>query len=235
MESHTTLQDVPIPHACSVQPGRPRSALADEAILKAASELLIEVGYQALRMEKVAARAGVSKATLYRRHNDKNALVTAMILATARSSPRDFALPAGSTRQSLEFVLRMAAGAMSQPRWLPIMGAMLSEGAREGGLADIVRAQILDESSALVARLVQSGIARGDLHPGASAEVINDLLFGSVVLRSLLGKEINDEWLDQMLSGVLAGFGVRSAEPPARVAADATTGEQSTAGVHSWE
>src|SRR5207244_13402292 len=52
-------------------PGRPRSAEADQAILGATISLLAEGGYDALTMEKVAARAGVGKATVYRRWGSK--------------------------------------------------------------------------------------------------------------------------------------------------------------------
>src|SRR6201996_2713157 len=46
--------------------GRPRSAKAQEAILQAAAGLLLEHGLDAVSMDEVAARAGVSKATIYR-------------------------------------------------------------------------------------------------------------------------------------------------------------------------
>jgi AcrR family transcriptional regulator len=48
-------------------PGRPRDARADDAIAAAVAELLAEVGYDALTIEGVAARAGVAKTTIYRR------------------------------------------------------------------------------------------------------------------------------------------------------------------------
>ena len=46
--------------------GRPRSEKAKQAILTAASELLLEQGLHAMSMDDVAERAGVSKATIYR-------------------------------------------------------------------------------------------------------------------------------------------------------------------------
>jgi AcrR family transcriptional regulator len=54
--------------------GRPRSAESTEAILDTAAELLDEIGYEALTMQIVAERAGVSMATIYRRWSTKSAL-----------------------------------------------------------------------------------------------------------------------------------------------------------------
>ena len=55
--------------------GRPRSADADEAILAATLAIAGEVGFRGLAMDVVAERAGVSKATIYRRWSSKEALV----------------------------------------------------------------------------------------------------------------------------------------------------------------
>lgn len=55
--------------------GRPRSAQSHQAILNAALDLLAEQGYQAMTIEGVAERAGVGKATIYRRWPSKEELV----------------------------------------------------------------------------------------------------------------------------------------------------------------
>ena len=55
--------------------GRPRDPHVDQAILSAALDLLIEEGFPRLSIEGVAARAGVGKATIYRRWDSKTALV----------------------------------------------------------------------------------------------------------------------------------------------------------------
>lgn len=60
-------------------PGRPRSAEADAAILDAALDLLIERGVETTSIEQVARRAGVTRATVYRRFPDKIQMLIAAI------------------------------------------------------------------------------------------------------------------------------------------------------------
>src|ERR1700755_625442 len=63
-------------------PGRPRNAQADEAILEAVLELL-SAGHSAaaISIEAVAAKAGVGKATIYRRWPNKEALLIDAVTA----------------------------------------------------------------------------------------------------------------------------------------------------------
>jgi DNA invertase Pin-like site-specific DNA recombinase len=57
--------------------GRPRSTKAHAAVLRAAAELLLEHGLDAVSMDEVAGRAGVSKATIYRWWPTKETLALA--------------------------------------------------------------------------------------------------------------------------------------------------------------
>lgn len=59
--------------------GRPRDTAKDEAILQAAGDLFMEHGYEAVSLDAVAQRAGVSKATIYARYADKDALFAAVL------------------------------------------------------------------------------------------------------------------------------------------------------------
>ncbi|MEU3622417.1 TetR/AcrR family transcriptional regulator [Amycolatopsis coloradensis] len=69
-------------------PGRPRSREADAAILDAALDLLIESGAGATSIEQVARRAGVTRATVYRRFPDKTRLLIAALEAAYGNPPR---------------------------------------------------------------------------------------------------------------------------------------------------
>ncbi len=212
----------------TARPGRPRSLSADQAIIDAAAALLREVGYRAMCMEAVAARAGVSKATLYRRHNDKAALVTATILAISGTPPREMPAPVGPVRTSMTVMLKTAARAIANPSWLPILGAMFAEDPRDGGLSATMRAQILDPSAELVSNLVTTGAARGELRPTLSAEVANDVLFGSLLARSMLGEEITDAWIDAVIASVWDGFGAEPEHGAESADESAATGHAST-------
>src|SRR5439155_22880130 len=66
--------------------GRPRSEKAKQAILTAASDLLLDRGLRAMSMDDVAERAGVSKATIYRWWASKE-LLALDALATAWAAP----------------------------------------------------------------------------------------------------------------------------------------------------
>lgn len=67
--------------------GRPRDAAREAALIHAAQGLLVEVGYERLSMDAVAARAGASKATLYRRWPSKVDLVVAAVDAFGWDDP----------------------------------------------------------------------------------------------------------------------------------------------------
>src|SRR5204862_6257627 len=90
--------------------GRPREARADRAIVTATLELMAERGVRDLRMDDVADRAGVGKATIYRRYRSKDALVTDAV-ATLVS---EIEMPdAGSTRADLLALMGQAVALYS--------------------------------------------------------------------------------------------------------------------------
>lgn len=59
------------------RPGRPRDATVEVRVLGATQDVLIEVGFDQLTIDEVAGRCGMSRATIYRRWNDKTELVVA--------------------------------------------------------------------------------------------------------------------------------------------------------------
>jgi AcrR family transcriptional regulator len=91
-------------------PGRPRNPEADAAILAAAVELLIEGGTAAASIEQVAQRAGVTRATIYRRFTGRTELLIAAIEAAFGNPPEVPEI------RDLDHMLTAWAHAASQPR-----------------------------------------------------------------------------------------------------------------------
>src|SRR6187399_1916958 len=79
--------------------GRPRSDRAHRAILDAAQELLAEDGFSGLRLEHVATRAGVGKATIYRRWGSRQELALELLVELA--GPHIPVAETGDTREEL--------------------------------------------------------------------------------------------------------------------------------------
>src|SRR5437764_7469664 len=99
--------------------GRPRSDRAHRAILDAARELLVAGGFADLRLEHVAARAGVGKATIYRRWHSKEELALDLMLELA--SPNIPVVEIGDTRAELAAVVHNAMRALTDTEFGPVL------------------------------------------------------------------------------------------------------------------
>ena len=119
--------------------GRPLDPALDGAALEAAVELLRERGYQRLRVDDVAARAGVGLGALYRRWPTKRDLVLAALAAAAPD--RDVPVTSDAAADVVAGLLQMARG-LAGPR-SRILGGLLSELPDEPELADAVRGTLL--------------------------------------------------------------------------------------------
>jgi AcrR family transcriptional regulator len=183
-------------------PGRPRSAKADEAIMKAVIDLLQQgVSVGDLSMEAVAARAGVGKATIYRRWPNKDALLIDTVRTMKGPPPEpkgesvrdDLILLVASARnkRSEEFgrvaacmlpqffrdeKLRTAFHAVTEPR-RDVMRAILRRGIESGELRPDLDVELT------VLMLVAPGLAQNMLNtvPGAPKEKFAELLVDAIL------------------------------------------------------
>lgn len=160
-------------------PGRPRSAQADEAIVDATIALLTEEGFDRLSMDAVAARAGVGKATIYRRWPSKEALV---IDAVARRSDPFPADREGPIRERIVAILEgvLTKSRTGVGRLLPCMvGASVSNPA----LASHYRTQIIEPRRAHIAEVIRDGVRRGELREDLDVDAAIDAIVGPLVYR----------------------------------------------------
>ena len=189
------------------QGGRPRSEKAHRAILDAARAELIEEGFTRFRLEHVAARAGVGKATIYRRWPSKEALAGELLAELA--APHIDVIDSGDTRAELASCTDNALRAIRDTTFGPVVRALLSQIAINPGLGDPFRATVVQARRAEIARVVQRGIARGDLRPDTDLEIATELLIGPVYFRLIFGGELDDSLVVRVADAVMEAFAVR--------------------------
>jgi AcrR family transcriptional regulator len=184
--------------------GRPRSEAARRAILYAAREELVEHGFSRLRLEHVAARAGVGKATIYRRWPSKEALAQELLAELA--APHIAVEDMGDTRAELRACVDHARHAVAETPFGPVIRALLSQIAVNPALGDPFRASVVRARRDEVARVLQRGIERGDLRPDADVDIATELLVGPVYFRLMFGGDLDPAFADRVAASVHRGF-----------------------------
>ena len=200
--------------------GRPRSDEVHRRILDATRELLTEQGFSALRLEHVAARAGVGKATIYRRWGSKEALAQELLAELA--GPHIAVAETGDTRAELLAAVLNPMRAVTHTPFGPVIRALLSQIAVNPTLGDPFRATVVQARRDEIARVVRRGIARGDLRPDADPEIATELLVGPVYFRLMFGGELTPRFASRIVDSVLGGY---AAVTPSPVAAKSSSGK----------
>jgi AcrR family transcriptional regulator len=177
---------------------------ADEAILEAAVDLFAEGGLDGLTVEGVAARAGVGKATVYRRYPCKVDLV---IAASHSFAIRNERTDTGTTRGDLRAMVDGLIELLTSTALGRAMPMMVADRARIPELADAHRG-IVAEKRAQHRQVVLRGIARGDLRPDVDPEAVIDAYVGPVFYRFLISDApLDDAFADSLVDTVLRAFG----------------------------
>jgi AcrR family transcriptional regulator len=162
--------------------GRPRDPHVDSAIRKAALELLVEEGFARMSMEAVATRAGVGKAAIYRRWDNKTALVVDAIhdiVANKYDWPHT-----DDIRADLEVIFSKAVEKMRGIEG-GLMSSVVSELVRNRELAETVRAQFIGCQRSDIVDRIRQAMESGELPPG-NAELLAEVGFAIIHHRTLL-------------------------------------------------
>jgi AcrR family transcriptional regulator len=177
------------------------------AILDAARELLIEEGFTRLRLEHVAARAGVGKNTIYRRWSSKEDLTLELLLELAQ--PHLAIRDVGDTRAELMAAVQNPIRAITGSPFGPVIRAMMSQIAGNPAIGDPFRAAVVAARRAEIGRVIERGINRGDLRADSDASVATELLAGPVYFRLVFGGALDDDLAERVVDAVLNGFARR--------------------------
>lgn len=164
-------------------PGRRRSNQAHQAILQATFEVLEQVGYRAMTIEGIAARAGVGKKTIYRWWPSKAAV--ALETVTTYSNEQEQFPDTGSLGGDLLAYFEQAFPAL-QGKAGTVLSGLTAEAQLDPEFAhQFQQAFIVPRKKALIT-LLQRGVQRGELEPDTNLDVLADLIYGAKWYRFLL-------------------------------------------------
>ena len=170
----TTTPDTPVR-------GRPRSAAVDAAIIAAARAVLVEEGSIGFTMAGVAARAGVSTATLYRRYQHREELIVAALTDPADSGAPD----TGSIRTDIETMMASSVvkfrGEHGQ-----LVRAVSVDTCRDPVLAEVLRSRLMANKRAGLRRMFKQAVARGEIPEPADIDIVLDMLVAPLVYRVMM-------------------------------------------------
>jgi AcrR family transcriptional regulator len=190
-------------------PGRPRSEQVDDAILAAARAELEARGYARMTVDAVAARAGVSKPTIYLRHPTKADLATAAI-ASMRVQPRP--RPTDDLRADLIAHLRLLRVGLQRPNGMTMLGTVLAEENDTPELLALFRERLVKPRRSELRAVLQAARDRGELRPDVDLGVVVSALVGAFFARYLAGEPIGGRFVSTLADSVLDG--VRLNPPP---------------------
>jgi AcrR family transcriptional regulator len=187
-------------------PGRPRSTRADEAIIEAVLDLLGEgTPIELVSIEAVAAKAGVGKATIYRRWPNKDAL----LLDAVRALKGPVAEPAGVSVRDDLVMLVTNMGRNKDPRAARIMPCLIPEMHRNPEQYRIYQ-EFVDQRRQVMREVLERGVRTGELRADLDVELAMALLAGPILIQRLLRwhPDLDDEHLvERVVDAVLAGIG----------------------------
>jgi AcrR family transcriptional regulator len=173
----------------------------DERILRVALDHLRASGYRDLSMEQVAADAGVSKATVYRRYRDKADLASAA-LAVLSASKLDPPLPDGTRDAMIELLRRFESGVARVG--LGVMASFLDE--RDPKVLELHRERTIKRAFARGRSILERGREHGEIAGDADLDAALHMLYGALFARRLSGDEI-PRWRERVVDALLRGVG----------------------------
>lgn len=168
--------------------GRPRDDRLDATIVQATIAEVGVKGWGAATIEGIAGRAGVGRATIYRRWPSKTDLF--QYAATAVMRPVE-APEAGTLVDDLFVAVLPIAGMLTDPKLSALLPSLLAEAANDATVRQTLRSFVAQSRQQAIAA-VERACKRGDIVESTDAETLVDMLAGALVYRRLLLGDATD-------------------------------------------
>ena len=184
--------------------GNSRIERSRQSALDATLALVAETGFARLTIDAVAARAHVSKATVYRLWPGKDELITdAVATLVAEITVPDTGTLAGDVRA----LMREAVALYANDRPKRLIPEVLCEMSHNPELARTFRSGWLRSRRRALEQVLRRARARGDLRGGLDFELCLDLIGGVIYYRFLVtGGKLNTKFADAATDVILNGL-----------------------------
>jgi AcrR family transcriptional regulator len=160
-------------------------------------------------MDRVAARAGVGKAALYRRWRSKQAMLVDVVgrVATRAALPPD----TGSLRGDVLAFIEDALAVLQHPIASRVISDLAAEARRSDELAAALSARYRDPRREAGAAMLRRAAERDELPPDVDAELALDLLAGPLFLRAVIpGAPLHATYPERLADAFLRAVRARS-------------------------
>ena len=198
-------------------------------LLEAALDLFVEKGFAATRVDEVAARAGVSKGTLFLYFPSKEELFKAVVRhnIAGRFDEWREELEAfeGTTSELLRYCYQVWWERIGCTKASGITKLMFSEAQNFPEIAEFYQQEVILPGQMLIRRIVERGIERGEFRPVPLDYIVHVVLAPMIFLmmwKHSVGACIPDSlglrpelYIDAQIDNVLHGLLVRPAGAPA--------------------
>jgi AcrR family transcriptional regulator len=185
------------------RPTGPRAEAREQAILDAALELLMEVGYDRLSMDALAERAHAGKATIYRHWSGKAQVVAEAVHRMKGGGVSEPFASTGSLRGDLLAALDKIACSASDADAAIIAGVM-SAMRSDPELAELVRTQVLDSKKGEFNGIIERAVRRGELPQGGSAELVEEVISALLINRLVIrGLPVDEEFSTHVVDDIV--------------------------------
>jgi AcrR family transcriptional regulator len=146
-----------------------RKEARPQELLEAALEVFVEKGFSAAKLDEIAARAGVSKGTLYLYFESKEALLEALVRAAVVPNIERVEAMAegwtGATPELLRRLLQVLGSVLEEGRVAAFPKLVVAESGNFPAFAERYRREVIDRGLGLFARIIGRGVERGEFRP----------------------------------------------------------------------
>lgn len=183
--------------------GRPRDPRIDASILRAAAELLVEIGYANLTMAAIADRAGTTKTALYRRWSSKAELVHE---AAFPATPTALVASSSGFADDVRAMIEATRDVFTSPVVRAALPGLVADMAADPALNQRVMQRFSGLFTAVHDR-VRRAVDDGDASAGVDPDRLVEVIGGATMLRLLLRPEegLDDGWVADTTAIVLHG------------------------------